>query len=262
MKPVLPPGTRIGGVTLTVADLQRSADFYRGLAGLREMPGKAGTLTLGAGSEALVHLIEQPGARPSARRASGLFHTAILYPDRPALARTIRHIVTQGYPFTGASDHIVSEAFYLDDPDGHGVELYCDRPRSSWQWQDGRIQMATYALDVQDVLREADRPFDGAPEGTSVGHIHLKVGDIDEAERFYGERVGFDVTAHYGDAATFMSAAGYHHHLGANVWQSKGLPASTPEHARLIAFEVVVPGAAPESLQDPWGTRVEIRGVG
>lgn len=254
----LPAGTKLGHVTLGVGDVDRSAAFYRDLVGLREVQRSADTLTLGSGGVPVLHLIEERGAQPPPRRATGLFHTAILFPDRRALARVVKHIATNGYAFTGASDHLVSEAFYLDDPDGLGVELYRDRPRADWPFKDGALAMGTLALDVTGLLADADGPFDGAPDGTRVGHVHLKVGDIATAESFYRDEIGFEVTARYGDSATFLAAGGYHHHLGTNVWQSAGAQPAPPGHAGLREFVIDVPGREPRTAVDPWGIRIRL----
>jgi catechol 2,3-dioxygenase len=246
-------------VTLAVADLDRSVRFYRDLVGLREIRRDGTSVVLGAAEVPVVELVEERGAAPPPPRATGLYHTAILYPDRAALARVVRHISSDNYPFTGASDHLVSEAFYLDDPDGLGVELYRDRPRSEWKWNGAMIQMASLPLDIDDVLATADRPFDGAPAGTRVGHIHLKVSDIETAEAFYRDEVGFSLTTRFGSGATFLAADGYHHHLGANTWQSLGGNPAPPGHAGLRAFVVHTPRSSPRALVDPWGHGVTLR---
>lgn len=253
-----PADTRLGPVTLAVADVDRALGFYRDLVGLRELARDGARVTLGAGVDAVLHLREEPGARPAPRRASGLFHTAILFPDRAALARIVKHITSRGYAFTGASDHLVSEAFYLDDPDGLGVELYHDRPRAEWTWRDGTIEMATLPLDVADLLGAADRDFDGAPAGTRVGHVHLKVSDVKIAESFYRDTIGMDVTTHFADSATFLAAGGYHHHIGANTWQSRGAAPAPAGHVGLREIVVIAPGAPARQLTDPWGHRVSI----
>ncbi len=183
MPKTLPASTKLGPVTLAVADLERSLSFYRDLAGLRVLSRDASSVALGAGTNEVLHLVEEPGAKRAPHGSTGLYHTAILYPDRAALARVVQHIASRHYPFTGASDHRVSEAFYLNDPDGLGVELYRDRARAEWKWSGKTVEMATLPLDVQGLLADADRPFDGAPEGTRVGHVHLRV------ERHRGSRV-------------------------------------------------------------------------
>lgn len=272
-------GVSLGPVSLTVGDLERSLGFYRDLVGLRELSRSGGDVTLGAGSRAVVRLIEERGARPAPRRATGLFHTAILFPDRAALARVVRHIAEARYPFTGASDHLVSEAFYLDDPDAHGVELYRDRPRSEWPRDGDTIQMATLPLDVDGLLAEDESEFTGAPEGTCVGHVHLKTDDVANAERFFTNVVGMSITARYAESASFFSADGYHHHFAANIWASRGAGPSPDGTARLVEYVIDVPdadavaafasraehagiavhrGDARVSIKDRWGQRLVV----
>ena len=255
----LPYSTQLGPVTLAVADLERSLAFYRDLAGLLVLEHDGSHATLGVSDTEVIHLVEEPAARPAPNRATGLYHTAILYPDRAALARVVQHIGLQQYPFTGASDHLVSEAFYLDDPDGLGVELYRDRPRAEWKWSGKTIEMATLPLDVPGLLAVADRAFDGAPAGTRIGHVHLKVGDIAQAEAFYGDVLGFDVTARFGDSATFLAAGGYHHHIGANVWESRGAGPAPAGHVGLREIVIEAPDTDARELVDPWGLRVVVR---
>lgn len=258
---MLPSGTHIASVTLGVADLERSLRFYRDLVGLRELSRGGVSVALGTEGAPILHLVEEANSTPPPARATGLYHTAILFPDRAALARGIRHIASRGYQFTGASDHLVSEAFYLDDPDGLGVELYRDRPREEWQCDGGTITMASLPLDVDDVLTAADRPFDGAPRGTRVGHVHLKVSDIARAEAFYCDDVGFSPVARFGSGATFLAADGYHHHVGANTWHSLAAEPAPPGHSGLRSFVVNTPHNASRELVDPWGHRVTLRDV-
>jgi catechol 2,3-dioxygenase len=257
----LPTGTHIARVTLAVADLDRSLGFYRDLAGLREMGRAANSVLLGTGNTAIIELIEERGALPPPPRATGLYHTAILYPDRAALAGIVRHVAARNYPFTGASDHLVSEAFYLDDPDGLGVELYRDRPRSEWRWHGTTIEMASLPLDVDDLLKDAPRPLEAAPPGTRVGHVHLRVSDIADAEAFYGGELGFDVMARFGSAATFLAADGYHHHIGANMWQSRGGAPPPAGHAGLRRIIVQAPGRPRTEHTDPWGHGITVGDV-
>lgn len=258
---MLPPGTRIADVTLAVADVDRSLRFYRDLAGLREVSRDASSVSLGANAAPILKLVEEPDAAPPPDRATGLYHTAILYPDRAALARVIRHIAANNYPFTGASDHLVSEAFYLDDPDGNGVELYRDRPRDQWRRSGDKIEMASLPLDVDDLLSSADRPYDGAADGTRVGHIHLKVSDIALAEKFYVNELGFALVTRFGSSATFLAADGYHHHVGANTWHSLNAQPAPRGHAGLRAFTIDTPRAPARDIVDPWGHNVTLRDV-
>jgi catechol 2,3-dioxygenase len=245
------PATALGSVSLTVSDAPRVRAFYEdvlGLVGRAEDDGRV-VLTDAGGHELVVlhQDREAPSFEPS---GNGLFHLALLVPDRPELARSLLRIASARWPLTGASDHLVSEALYLRDPEGNGIEIYRDRPRSEWRTDEhGAIQMATLALDLDDVLGELGAGADPVPpvaDGTRMGHVHLQVGDIDAAERFYCDVLGFDATVRGYPGALFASAGGYHHHVGLNTWQSRGAPPVAPDGAGLRAFEVLLPDA--ESL--------------
>lgn len=248
----MPPTTRMGPVRLVVADLERSVDFYRraiGLANLDRVPagdGAGASATMGAGGRAIVVLEEEPGAKPS-RGYSGLYHVAIRVPERVDLARWLAHAARTRVPLTGASDHRVSEAIYLHDPDGHGIEVYRDRPREQWE---GRVQeaMALLPLEADDLLGElgdAGRAaFDGLPPGTDVGHVHLRVADVSAAVGFYRDVLGFELMAAMGDRAAFLAAGGYHHHVGVNSWGSVGAPQAPPGTAMLRHATIRFPDAA------------------
>ncbi len=274
-----PPTTTVGAVHLAVADVERSAAFYREL-GLELLAAGPGGAALGAGGVALVVLEERPGARP-ARGVTGLFHLALLLPTRADLARWLHHAAARRLPVTGLSDHFVSEALYLDDPEGNGIELYRDRPREEWESDGGELRMGTVALDLESVLKESPGGADaGMPAGTVIGHVHLKVADIAPARAFYEGVIGFDVTVSSYPSALFLSAGGYHHHLGMNVWTSAGAPAPPAGTRGLRRFAVVLPdrdalraigdrleagGLQPEELDgetivaDPSGNRVLLR---
>jgi catechol 2,3-dioxygenase len=240
----LHPQTEVGMVTLKVADLRRSLAFYGDQIGLRVLDRGADKVTLGAGSRPVVALEEIPGARPQPARTTGLYHSAILFPDRRSLGIKIAQLAAAGIP-VGQGDHLVSEAFYLSDPDGNGLELYRDRPRSEWQWDGDTVRMATDSVDVEGMFAEIG-DLDGAmtdksaADGTKLGHMHLRVSDIALAEKFYVETLGFDVTAR-GPGALFVSAGGYHHHLGLNTWQSRGAPPAPEDSAGLREFSLVLP---------------------
>ena len=239
------PETRMGPVELSVADLERSLDYWQRTVGLRLLERENGTASLGTDS-ALVSLAEEPGARPDTGH-TGLFHVALLVPDRPSLARWLAHAAGESVRLTGLSDHAVSEAIYLRDPDLHGIEIYADRPRELWDGEVGRL-MTTLPLDVDDLLgalgEPAAEPFDGLPDGTVVGHVHLRVADVAAAVDFYNRVLGFDVTAQAGPAAAFLSAGGYHHHIGANMWESRGASPAPPGSATMRHATIVVPDAA------------------
>jgi catechol 2,3-dioxygenase len=252
----LPGGFELGAVHLSVADLARSLDYYRTQIGLDVIAQENGGASLGAGERELLRLREEPGARP-ADGYSGLYHFALLVPDRPSLARWLAHAARDRVPLTGLSDHAVSEAIYLRDPDGHGIEIYADRPRRLWE---GRVTelMTTIPLDTDDLFSEledpAAEPFDGLADGTVMGHVHLRVAEIEPTVAFYREH-GFDLMAQLGRQAAFLAAAGYHHHIGANTWESAGRPQAPAGHATLLHATMVVPGAAEEELVDPSGNR-------
>jgi catechol 2,3-dioxygenase len=238
--------TTLAAVELRVADLDRVQAFYEHVLGLRAVERDGDVVRLGAESDRpLVELHGVPGATPRPRRATGLFHLAILVPSRPELARALNRVVDMGASLTGASDHLVSEALYLDDPEGNGIEIYRDRRREEWTYEDGVLRMATLPLDVDGVMSEMPAGEDpGMAPGTRIGHVHLQVSDVAETDAFYSGLLGFDVTVRTYPGALFMSAGGYHHHIGANTWNSAGAPAPGAESRGLRRFEVVVPDAA------------------
>jgi catechol 2,3-dioxygenase len=239
--------TTVGAVHLTVADLERSLGYYRTAIGLDVLARENGSASLGAagGSELLV-LVEEKGAGPS-HGYTGLFHFAILVPERADLARWLAHAGRDGVDLTGLSDHYVSEALYLRDPDGHGIEIYADRPREVWSGEVAS-RLTTMPLDVPGLLGELDdpatAPFDGLPAGTRMGHVHLKVASIPDAVTFYRDVLGFALMAQLGDQAAFLAAGGYHHHLGANSWESAGAPPPPKGSAALRHATIVLPDAA------------------
>jgi catechol 2,3-dioxygenase len=255
------PATHMGPVELTVGDLDRSLEYWQDVVGLRVLERDNGTASLGTDRE-LVRLVEEPGARP-VEGHTGLYHVALLVPDRPSLARWLAHAARDGVNLAGLSDHFVSEALYLRDPDRHGIEIYADRPRDGWE---GRVNevMTSEPIDVENLLGELDdpatEPFDGLPDGTIVGHTHLRVSDIPASVEFYRDVLGMDVTAQAGPAAAFLSAGGYHHHVAANTWESRGAgPAgagfATLRHASIVLPDVEerdrVAGRVADSGQEP-----------
>ena len=280
---LLAPETTMGSVTLRVADLHAMTAFYRDAVGLAVIDATGATVTLGRGSVAVIVLEHSPQLRHASPSAAGLFHTAILFDSEAALAAAVYSVV-QRYPgsFTGSSDHLVSKAFYFNDPEHNGVELYWDRERSSWSWVHGSIEMGTVYLDpnafLQQHLTEAavENPVIG---GATVGHVHLQVGDLDSAREFYVTRLGFESTAAIADQALFVSAGGYHHHMAMNTWNSKG---AGPRQLALGLgrVEIWVPsvdgvgelsermkhfGIHPRddgqtiSIDDPWGNLILVR---
>jgi catechol 2,3-dioxygenase len=275
----LPADTHIGAIRLQVSELERSVRFYEDVLGFRAQRSAQDTAYLSAGDDGhtLIALVERPGARPVPPGGRlGLYHFAILLPDRATLGRFIAHFDSARVPI-GAADHLVSEALYLSDPDGLGIEVYADRPRSAWRTRGRELAMASLPLDLPAIVAEAGgAAWTGAPRGTTIGHVHLHVGDIAQADAFYHEALGFDRIVWSYPGALFFSAGGYHHHLGTNIW-ARGARAAGDDDARLLDWELVLPTAqdvraAVASLSvagiearrepggtavaDPWGTRL------
>jgi catechol 2,3-dioxygenase len=233
---------RMGLVELSVSDLDRSLAYWQDAIGLRILSRENGTAELGADLP-LLRFVEEPGARP-ADGYTGLFHVALLVPDRPSLGRFLAHTAREQIPLTGLSDHVVREAIYLRDPDHHGIEVYADRPREQWEGQVSQ-RMTTIPLDAGSLLEEAaGAEFAGLPDGTTVGHVHLCVRDVDETIGFYRDRLGMGLTAQLGDQAAFLSAGGYHHHVGGNTWETRGAEPAPDGTARLLRFTLVLPDEA------------------
>ena len=249
---ILPPGyrlpaeTKLGRVSLQVSDLERSLAYYQTVLGLRvlERSGNAAVLGAHGGERPIVELHARAGATPVPRRGRlGLYHFAILLPDRASLGRFVKHLDNLG-AHAGMSDHFVSEAIYLNDPDGLGIEVYSDRPRSLWRYDDRQLFMVTEPLDVPNLLHAAGtEQWTGAPPGTTLGHVHLYVDDLPAAAKFYHEGLGFDKVVWSYPGALFMSAGGYHHHLGTNTWAT-GAKRAGENDARLLEWEVLLPSSA------------------
>jgi catechol 2,3-dioxygenase len=281
----LPAATHVGTVRLQVADLSRSIDYYTEVIGLRvvESSGARAQLAPHGDDTPLVELQARAGAGPVPSQGRlGLFHFAILVPDRVTLGRVVRHLGDRGV-YAGSADHAVSEALYLTDPDGLGIEIYADRPRAAWRSVGRELYMSTERLDLRDLLRVAgDAPWAGLPAGTTMGHVHLHVGALDVAAAFYHAALGFDQVVWSYPGALFLSAGGYHHHLGTNTWAA-GAPPAREDEARLLEWDLVLPDeasveAAAGSLHDhghalaidgadrlagdPWGTIVRLRATG
>jgi catechol 2,3-dioxygenase len=244
--PRIAAGTTIGPVYLTVAELDPSLRYYETAVGLEVLERGAALARFGAGGRELLVLVEQPGARP-ARGFSGLYHFALLLPRRRELAAWLAHAARERVPLVGLSDHFVSEALYLSDPDGHGIEIYWDRPREHWEGQVA-ARMTTLPLDVDDLMRELDdpagEPFERLPDGTVMGHVHLKVADVPQAVAAYRDGLGFGLMAQLGRQAAFMAAGGYHHHIGLNSWESAGAGAPPPGTAALRRATIILPDTA------------------
>lgn len=278
----LPDATRIGRVRLQVGDLDRSIAYYQHVLGLTVRERSEGFASLGpeGDGDVLLELKERRGARTVPRRGLlGLYHFAVLVPDRASLGRFIAHLSEIG-AYAGMSDHLVSEAVYLTDPDGLGIEVYADRPKESWQVVDRQLTMASNPLDVTSVVAAAGgTKWDGMPPGTRIGHVHFYVGDINEAADFYHAGLGLDKIVWSYPGALFMSAGGYHHHVGVNTW-AENAPVATDEDARVIDWELILPDRmstekAAQSLEaagvdvthadgsievsDPWGIKLRMR---
>lgn len=279
----LPDALRLGQVRLQVSDLARSLDYYTSVLGLEPRNVSADGASLHAQGEdaPLVELVARPGTTPIAANGRlGLYHFAILLPDRAALGRFLAHLVRLGIRL-GASDHLVSEALYLRDPDGLGIEVYADRPRSEWRRVQGELAMASDPLDSAGVLAAGGgEPWTGMPRGTVMGHVHLHVGDLETASRFYHGALGLDRIVWSYPGALFLSAGGYHHHLGVNTWAGRA-PAPADHDAKLLEWRIVLPtaGDAREAAErlvaaghtiardedgwlasDPWGTPMRLAG--
>lgn len=279
---LLPDALQLGPVRLRVSDLRRSLDYYTQVLGLEARDVSATTAALHARGEdvPLVVLDADPNTSPVRMQSRlGLYHFAILLPDRAALGRFLEHVSRIGM-HVGASNHLVSEALYLRDPDGLGIEIYADRPRTEWNYANGELAMASDPLDAEGVIAAArGEPWTGMPRGTVMGHVHLHVGDLDEASRFYHDGLGFDRVVWSYPGALFLSAGGYHHHLGVNTWAGPSAPRSADTDARLLEWRMIFPNpgdanAAAERLvaagrevtpsggdwivADPWGTRLRL----
>ena len=271
---------RIGAVRLKVRDLGAVSAFYQSVLGLRPVASGDDRITLGSGGTPLLELAGDPSLAPLDPRQAGLFHTTFLMPTRDDLARWVAHVAEARVPLQGASDHIVSEALYLADPEGNGIEVYADRPVSDWRGESGEIRMSTDPLDLQDLLQSAEgTEWSGFPEAGSVGHVHLQVGDTAEADRFYRDVLGLDIAARY-PGASFYGSGGYHHQLAGNVWNSRRASTRPEGMAGLEAVEILVRDAINITaiaaradstgiasarnadgltLRDPWGTAITLR---
>lgn len=271
---------RIGTLRLKVRDIEAVSTFYQSVLGLRPVATGDNRITLGTGGTPLLELVSDAKLAPLDPRQAGLFHTAFLMPTRADLARWVAHVAEARVPLQGASDHIVSEALYLADPEGNGIEVYADRPVSRWHGAGGEITMSTDPLDLQDLLQSAEgTEWSGFPEGGSVGHVHLQVGDTADADRFYRDVLGLDIAARY-PGASFYGSGGYHHQLAGNVWNSRRAGKRPESMAGLDALEIIVRDTADLTsiaeradgvgiasirntdgltLRDPWGTAITLK---
>lgn len=245
MSDELPAATYIGAVCLTVKDLERSIRFYQDQMGMSVLSREDGKAALGAGPETIVRLVENQAAKPKPPHTTGLYHFAVLLPSRLELAQELRRLAVTEAPIEGAADHGVSEAVYLHDPDGTGIEVYSDRPREAWtRNEQGMINMGTDPLDIDGLLDQLEGlspAWPGMPVGTRMGHVHLQVANLPKAEIFYTGILGFKLMQRYGSAAAFLSAGGYHHHVGINTWAGAGAPPPPADSVGLRYYEVVLP---------------------
>jgi catechol 2,3-dioxygenase len=226
----------LGAVELKVLDLEREAAFYERF-GLTRLDAADGTAMLGAGGSPLLRLRALPGGGERPRHTAGLFHFAILLPREEELGGLLQRSLEQRLPLTGTADHFVSQALYFDDPEGNGIEVYADRPRSEWQYPNGRLNIGTDHLDFQRLLRIADKPQEKFSNGTVLGHMHLNVADLDASQTFY-ESMGMELMAEAGRIMRFLSWDGYHHHLGINLLEGSGAAQVEPQVRGLQSFEV------------------------
>jgi catechol 2,3-dioxygenase len=242
----LPADARLGAIRLRVGDVDRLTRFYEESIGLRVLGRGDAVTSLGVDGTPLVELEPAPDAPPRPPHTTGLFHLALLVPARADLAQALRRVAATDWHLSGASDHLVSEALYLSDPEGNGIELYRDRPRDEWQVVDGVLRMDTLPLDLGSLLSDSDEADadTGMPSGTTLGHVHLQVSDLAAAEAFWVDALGLDVTVRGYPGALFTSAGGYHHHVGLNTWAGTGAPPPPAGARGLDRFELVLPDRA------------------
>ncbi|WP_373894908.1 VOC family protein [Virgibacillus natechei] len=236
------PATYVGELSINVTDLERSITFYKDVLGFSVLEHSTGKAVLTADGKTALLTLEQPeNVQPKQGRTTGLFHFAILLPTRADLASFLRHIIKQSVQL-GASDHYVSEALYLSDPDGNGIEVYHDRPASEWKWTDGQVSMGTEQLDGDSLIAESNQEWNGMPSGTLIGHIHLHVAHLSDTEEFYIDGLGFTIVTKY-PGALFTSTANYHHHVGLNVWNGEGAKAPSKNSVGLNWYTLIFPDA-------------------
>ncbi|WNS45849.1 VOC family protein [Paenibacillus sp. MMS20-IR301] len=242
----LPQTLEIGLVQIRVSNLERSLEFYQNVIGLQLLRQHGRVAELTADGKHVLLILREIGQARVLRRNSvaGLYHFAILLPDRPSLGLVLRNLI-QSEIEIGQGDHLVSEALYIQDPDNNGIELYRDRPRDTWRHEaDGSVVMTTDPVDVDGLLAASEGlEWNGLPAGTVIGHVHFHVGDLAEAKRFYVDALGFAPTTHYGNSALFISAGGYHHHMGLNIWAGQGAPAAPADAAGIDYFTLLLPGS-------------------
>lgn len=244
---ILPPDSHIGSVYLRIAGLDAALSFYQHLLGFRLFDRTGDTAFLSASGDppAQIVLVSHPNATPKEPHTTGLYHVAIRLPNRQSLGQLLERLIEQRWALYGGADHLVSEALYLADQDGNGIELYVDRPREEWPYVDGWLAMSSESLDYQGLMEAArdSASWKGIHSGTEIGHIHLQVSDLRQSENFYHHMLGLEVTQRSYRGALFLSAGGYHHHVGLNIWNSREAKPSSADHAGLLAFELTIPNA-------------------
>ncbi|GAA0453663.1 VOC family protein [Alkalibacillus silvisoli] len=270
------PTTFVNQVTIRVTDLERSLEFYQKIVGLKVLEKTNNKADLTANGKTSILSLEQPeNPQPKQGRTSGLYHFAILVPERGDLANFVMHLADQKVRI-GASDHLVSDALYFNDPDGNGIEVYQDKDPETWTWHGGQVEMAVDPLDFDDLVKyKTDEGFNGMPEETVMGHIHLHVSDLEKAEQFYVDGLGFDVVCRFGGQAIFLSTDQYHHHIAANTWNGIGAPQPTENSVGLQSYQIVYPDEASKEAvitrlkdmgspvsknitEDPAGNKIEL----
>jgi catechol 2,3-dioxygenase len=237
------PNIFVSMVELKVEDFNRSLSFYQKIIGFKilEQSERKAVLTAD-GKSPLLSIMQPENVIPKQPRTTGLYHYALLLPSRAELGKVLKHLIQVGYPLQGGSDHLVSEAIYLADPDGNGIEIYTDRPSSTWKWTNSMVEMATDMMDVEGILAEGgDEEWSSLPKETVMGHIHLHVSDLSKAEEFYCNGLGFNVVCRYGDQALFISTGGYHHHIGLNTWNGVNAPTPAENSVGLYQYHLVFP---------------------
>ena len=253
--------THVGRIGLVAKDAAALSRYYQDVIGLKELSNSGKRITLGTDARPLLELEQSDAVRPDDPRSAGLYHTAFLMPSRADLGRWIRHAIDDRIQLTGAADHLVSEALYLTDPEGNGIEIYADRDRKGWTWAGNHVRMANSRIDSEGILRSANggAGWTGIPDDAVIGHVHLRVGDVPKARAFWNDEMGLDTVLDYGPQATFLSSGGYHHHIGANSWESLGAGPRDKDRTGLQWVELLSTGAkGPTETIDPWGNSIRV----
>ena len=257
--------TYVERVGLKSRDAETLAHYYEDIVGLREMTRRGASIILGTGGRELLEIEQSSALKADDPRSAGLFHTAFLLPKRVDLARWIRRAIDKQLPIAGASDHAVSEAVYLNDPDGNGIEIYTDRSPDQWKWQGSEVHMVTDGMDVNGILAELKNDpaeWTKAPDGTVVGHVHLRVGQIQPADDWWHSELGFNTVAKYGSKAVFLSSGGYHHHIANNIWQSAGAGLREIDRSGLSFVQLNdTRDVQTRVVDDPWGNEIRINKI-